>query len=158
FAQLALLLFGLVPAPYNFIFLFLNGLPLGMVFGLVMGFLEGRRATEALMAGLCASFILADGFTKSVGTYLLHEGVPEVWMPFVAGLLFAPPLILFVWMLTRIPPPTHRDIEQRSARTPMNRRERRAFFLKYGVGLTMLVLLYLMITILRSMRADFAPE
>ena len=32
-AELFLLLFGLVPAPYNFVMLFLNGLPLGMVFG-----------------------------------------------------------------------------------------------------------------------------
>jgi len=66
-AQAALLLFALIPAPYNFVCLFFNGLPLGMVFGLVLGFLEGRRMTEALNTGLCASFILADGVTKSVG-------------------------------------------------------------------------------------------
>jgi Family of unknown function (DUF5690) len=36
-----------------------------MVFGLILGFLEGRRHTEALTAGLCASFILADGTSKS---------------------------------------------------------------------------------------------
>lgn len=51
-AQTALLLFALVPAPWNFILLFVNGLPLGMVFGLVLEFLEGRRATEVLAAGL----------------------------------------------------------------------------------------------------------
>src|SRR6185369_15594478 len=71
FAELALLFFGMSAAPWNAIFLFLNGLPLGMVFGLVLGFLEGRRHTEALTAGLCTSFILADGVTKSVGSYLL---------------------------------------------------------------------------------------
>ena len=38
-----------------------------MVFGLVLGFLEGRQTTELLAAGLCASFILADGIMKSVG-------------------------------------------------------------------------------------------
>ena len=74
-----------------------------MVFGLVLGFLEGRRNTEALTAGLCASFILADGVTKSVGAWLLNQGVSERWMPGVAGLLFLPPLLVFVWMLTRIP-------------------------------------------------------
>ena len=66
-AQLALLLFALVPPPLGAACLFLNGLPLGMVFGLVLGFLEGRKLTEALTAGLCASFILADGLTRSVG-------------------------------------------------------------------------------------------
>ncbi len=83
--------------------MFLNGLSLGMVFGLVIGFLEGRRMTEALTAGLCASFILADGATKSVGTWLLDRGIGEGWMPGVAGLIFFPPLLLFVWMLSKIP-------------------------------------------------------
>src|SRR5215475_10801664 len=112
-AQAALLLFALVPAPWNFICLFANGLPLGMVFGLVVGFLEGRRNTEALAAGLCASFILADGLTKSVGTWLLDQGVGERAMPGLAGLIFGAPLLFFVWMLTRIPPPDARDIALR---------------------------------------------
>ena len=72
FAQVALFFFALTPAPFNCLFLFLNGLPLGIVFGLILGFLEGRRHTEALTAGLCASFIIADGATKSVGMGLLR--------------------------------------------------------------------------------------
>ena len=157
-AQAALLLFGLVPAPWNFLCLFLNGLPLGMVFGLVLGFLEGRRVTEVLTAGLCASFILADGVTKSAGAYLLAAGVTQFWMPFAAGAVFAIPLLAFVRMLTRIPPPTAADVEHRSERAPMTRRDRRELFLKYAAGLTLLVGVYLLMTSLRSVRADFAPE
>ncbi|HEV3082445.1 MAG TPA: DUF5690 family protein, partial [Gemmataceae bacterium] len=110
FAELALFFFGLVPPPYNLVFLFLNGLPLGMVFGLVLGFLEGRRQTEALTGWLCASFIVADGVTKGVGAWLLTVGVSPYWMPFAAGLCFAGPLVLFVWMLTRIPQPSAADV------------------------------------------------
>lgn len=157
-AQTALLLYALVPTPWNFLCLFLNGLPLGMVFGLVLGFLEGRRVTEALTAGLCASFILADGVAKSVGAYLLAAGVTQFWMPFAAGGVFAGPLLVFVWMLTRIPPPTASDVEHRSERAPMTRTERRALFWKYATGLTLLISAYLLLTILRSVRADFAPE
>jgi Family of unknown function (DUF5690) len=157
-AQAALLLFGLVPAPWNFWCLFLNGLPLGMVFGLVLGFLEGRRVTELLTAGLCASFILADGVTKSAGAYLLAAGVPSMWMPFAAGMLFALPLLGFVRMLARIPPPAALDVERRGERAPMTRAERRALFRRYAAGLTLLVGVYLLMTILRSVRADFAPE
>ena len=73
-AEAALVLFGIAPPPLHVGCLFLNGLSLGMVFGLVIGFLEGRRNTEVLTAGLCASFILADGATKSVGTWLLNQG------------------------------------------------------------------------------------
>ncbi len=157
-AQLALLGLGLVPAPYNIPFLFLNGLPLGMVFGLVLGFLEGRIVTEFLVAGLCASFILADGVVKSVGAMLLERGVTEFWMPFSAGLVFTLPLLGFVWMLNRIPQPTEQDQEHRSERAPMSKAERRRFFVKYAPGLILLLGGYLAITILRSIRADFAPE
>jgi hypothetical protein len=157
-AQGALILFGLTPAPWNLVWLFLNGVPLGMVFGLVLGFLEGRRHTEALAAGLCASFIVADGATKSVGAGLLAAGVSEFWMPAATGLLFAAPLLLFTWMLTRIPQPTARDVAARSERAQMDRADRRAFFWRYAPGITFLVLVYLLVTILRSVRADFAPE
>lgn len=157
-AELALLLFALTPPPLNSVWLFCNGLPLGMVFGLVLGVVEGRRHTEALAAGLCTSFILADGVTKSAGALLLKEGVPEFWMPFAAGLLFAPPLLLFLWMLARAPAPSARDVAARSRRTPMSSAERRRFFRRYAPGLTLLVLAYLLVTVLRSVRADFAPE
>jgi hypothetical protein len=40
----------------------------------------------------------------------------------------------------------------------MNALERRRFFRRYGVGLTLLVAAYVLITVLRSVRADFAPE
>lgn len=66
-AEVALVLAGATPRPWNAVWLFCNGLPLGMVFGLVLGCLEGRRVSEVLTAGLCASFIVADGAMKSVG-------------------------------------------------------------------------------------------
>lgn len=157
-AELALLLFGLTPAPWNFLFLFFNGLPLGMVFGLVLGFLEGRRVTEALSAGLCASFILADGATKTVGQYLLDQGVPLYWMPFTAGALFILPLLIFVWMLTQIPKPSEHDEVARTKRVPMNGKQRLEFFQRYAAGLILLVMMYLLVTILRSLRADFSKE
>ena len=121
----------------------------------MLGFLEGRRHTEALTAGLCASFIIADGVCKTVGGYLLEAGVAEPWMPFVAGLLFLSPLCFFAWMLSRIPAPSSVDIAARSVRLPMNRTERREFLLRYASGLTLLVLVYLLLTVLRSVRSDF---
>lgn len=157
-AELSLILFAVTPVPYNAIFLFLNGLHLGMVFGLVMGFLEGRRNTEALTAGLCASFILADGMTKSVGGYLMKMGVDQISMPAVAGLLFLGPIFLFVWMLSKIPAPSPEDQKARNNRPPMNRNDRREFFWKYASGLIPLMVCYLLITVLRSIRADFATE
>jgi hypothetical protein len=157
-AEMALLGFALVPRPWNAACLFLNGLPLGMVFGLVLRMLEGRRLTEALTAGLCTSFILADGFTKSVGTWLLQLGVSEEWMPVSAGAIFLLPLMICLWALGHVPRPSGADIIARSQREVMNHAERRSFLRKYGWGLFPIVVMYLLVTILRSIRADFAPE
>ncbi len=104
-AHLALLLFAVVPSPFHVVCIFFNGMPLGLVFGLVLGFLEGRKLTEALSAGLCASFIMAGGFSKTTGSWLLQLDVSERWMPFAAGLIYYIPLGIAVWMLTCIPPP-----------------------------------------------------
>ena len=72
-AQLALFLFAVTPRPYNIIWMFFNGLPLGVVWGLVFSFLEGRRTTELLAAGVSVSFIFSSGFVKSVGKYLMQK-------------------------------------------------------------------------------------
>ncbi|WP_406695031.1 DUF5690 family protein [Singulisphaera sp. Ch08] len=157
-AEFSLVLFGLIPRPWNAVCLFLNGLPLGMVFGLVLGLLEGRRLTETLTAGLCASFILADGVTKSVGALLLQRGVSEEWMPSVAGALFLLPLGVCVAMLARIPPPNHHDITARAQRFTMSHAERWSLMHRYAFGLIPIILVYFTVTILRSIRADFAPE
>lgn len=158
FAEAMLLLFGVVPRPWNIFCLLLNGLPLGVVFGLVLGFLEGRRNTEALVAGLCASFIVSDGVSKSVGKLLLDHRVTENWMPFFAGLIFLLPTLLFIAMLKYVPLPTPADIASRSERTPMMAKARWTFFLKYAPGLAGIITIYLLVTLLRSVRADFAPE
>lgn len=158
-AELTLVVFALIPPPWNFPALFLNGLALGMVFGLVLGYLEGRRLTEALTAGLCASFVLSSGVVKSVGRYLVLDwSVSEYWMPALTGLIFAPPLCVSIWMLTRIPPPNDQDIEHRTERVPLTRRERWDFFRRHAFGLTLLIAIYIGLTTLRSVRDDFAVE
>jgi hypothetical protein len=157
-AQAALTLFPMIPRPYNALCLFANGLALGMTFGLVLGFLEGRRCTEALTAGLCTSFILADGVTKSVGAWLLLVGVSESWMPAAAGGVFMLPLLASVAALARVPPPTYHDQIARSVRQTLTRQERWSLCSRYALGLTLLVVVYLVVTVLRSLRADFAPQ
>lgn len=158
-AQASLLLFGLTPAPWNAIWLFVNGLPLGMVFGLILGFLEGRRQSELLTAGLCASFILSTGTVKSVGQSLVvSHGVSEQWMPALVGLIFLGPLLFFVWLLRRIPPPDERDIQARTKRETMDRAARWRFLRRHSVSLLGLVLVYVLLTVGRNLRDDYAVE
>jgi hypothetical protein len=157
-AEAGLVAFGLLPRPWAALGLFVNGLALGMTFGLVFGFLEGRRSTEALAAGMCTSFIIADGAMKTVGAWLLERGVTEAWMPAVAGGLFAGPLAVAGAVLAWTPPPSVGDQEARSVRETIDRDERRALFGRYATGLSLIVVMYLVVTVLRSVRADFAPQ
>lgn len=159
FAELALVGFAYAPTALKPVMMFLNGLPLGMVFGLVLGFLEGRRQTEALSAALCASFIISSGVVKSVGRWLIEDWqVSEYTMPMLTGLIFTIPLIASVRVLQLTPPPDEHDRRLRSERTTMNRRQRQQFLSAYWPGMCLLVLVYVALTIMRTVRDDFAVE
>ncbi|MDX1909740.1 MAG: DUF5690 family protein [Bacteroidia bacterium] len=157
-AELALLGFALTPAPWSIWFMFLNGIPLGMVFGLVFSFLEGRKQTEIMGLGLCASFIFASGFVKDVANLLMGAGVSEAWMPFMTGLVFVPALLLAVWILSLVPPPSAEDEQLRTRRLPMSGQERVAFFRRFAPGLILLILVYMLLTAYRDFRDNFLAE
>jgi Family of unknown function (DUF5690) len=158
-AELALVAFPLIPAPWNIGCLFVNGLMLGMIWGLVFGFLEGRRLSEVLGATLCASFIVSSGVVKSAGEGVMLAGwANEYWMPAVTGLLFAPLLILCVFGLAVMPPPNREDERLRVVRAPMDGGARRAMFMAYAPGLIALVVIYVGLTALRDFRDNFAVE
>jgi MFS family permease len=158
-ASLSWLFFAITPTPYSLIFLFFNGLPLGMVWGMVFGYLEGRRFTEVLGASLSVSFIFSAGFAKTIGGFLMRDwGTSEFWMPFVASCLFFLPLLLFLWMLDKIPPPTPEDEALRTKRSPMTGPERVKYTLTFAPGLVLLVLTYMLLTAFRDFRDNFSAE
>ena len=125
FAEFALLLFGLLPEQFKVVAIFLNGLPLGMVWGSVSRYLEGRRASEVMFAGLSCSYIVSSSSVKAFGIWLMDRdrhktvledwmgyrltirieewGVDQFWMPFVAGLCFLPLFIVAVYFLNQLP-------------------------------------------------------
>lgn len=158
-AEVSLLLFAVVSNEYKVLAMFLNGLPLGMVFGFVLSFLEGRTTTEALAAILCASFIVSSGVVKSIGQWLIQvQGVNEFFMPAITGAIFVVPLLLSVWLLQKTPPPSQTDLEQRSERTVMTGVDRWSFFRAYWPGLTAMFIVYVSLTIMRTFRDDFGVE
>jgi len=156
---LALIGFALIPAPWNVAMLFLNGLPLGMIWGLVFGYMEGRRVSEVLGAILCASFILSSGIVKSVGAWLMQAGhVGQFWMPAATGAVFFPLLFVSVWVLGLLPPPDAEDEAERVKRAPMSAAERGAFLKIYAPGVILLVISYVLLTAFRDFRDNFAAE
>ncbi|PHN04586.1 hypothetical protein CRP01_21515 [Flavilitoribacter nigricans DSM 23189 = NBRC 102662] len=159
FGLLMLLAFAVLPPNLKPIALFLNGLPLGMVFGIVFSYLEGRRNTELLAAALSATFVFSTGFVKTIGVWLLQDyGIGEFMMPFLTGLLFFPIFILAVWMLNRAKPPGAQDVDHRSERVPMDGRQRAAFLRQHGLGFAGLVLVYILLTVIRDFRDNFIVE
>lgn len=158
FAELTLLAFGLLPPTGKVVALFFNGLSLGVVWGLVFGFLEGRRMTELLGAGLSASYIIASGIVKSVGLLLMESGISESWMPAATGALFLPLFLLAVLALAKLPPPSHADVEARTQRQPMDGDQRRSFFARFAPGLLALTGLYVFLTAYRDFRDNFAAD
>ena len=158
-AWLSLVMFAVVPAPWNVAAMFVDGLSLGMIWGLVFGFMEGRRTSEVLGAILCASFIVSSGAVKSVGKLVMAQWhVSPFWMPAVTGGLFVPLLLVSVWLLTLLPPPNATDVAERVRRAPMDGAARTSFLSSYGVGLALLVASYVLTTALRDFRDNFAAE
>lgn len=158
-AELFLLGFAAVPHPYNWIFFLGNGLMLGMIWGLVFSYLEGRRTSDLLGAGLCVSFVLASGWVKQVGKWLVVDmGLDEFWMPVTAGAMFFIPLIGFVYLLQQIPAPNAEDEKARSKRSPMSGPQRMKFVAEFAFGLVILVFIYMFLTAFRGVREDFANE
>ena len=156
---LSWLLFALVPMPYNIVFLFVNGFPLGMLWGVVFSYVEGRRSTDFIGATLAVSFIFASGFVKSVGAWLMAEfGITEFWMPFYTGLVFCAPLALFVFLMERIPQPSEEDIQFRAERVAMTAEDRKKFIRDFLGGIIACVLIYCFATIFRDIRDNFSAE
>jgi MFS family permease len=156
---LALLGFALIPAPYNIAMLLINGFPLGMIWGLVFGYLEGRRSTEFMAAVMSISLIFASGFVKTTGRMLMDGfHINEYFMPFCTGALFVIPLLFFVWCMELLPPPSQKDRQLRAERVPMSARERRSFFICFLPGIILTVMIYVMLTMMRDIRDNFEVE
>lgn len=178
-AELALLLFAVLPGSWKVVAIFLNGLPLGMVWGLVVWYLEGRRTSEFLLAGLSCAYIISSGIVKDIGRAMLEGGmaawwstipligggvsralgqVSESWMPFITGLHFLPLFLLSVWLLNQLPRPSTADIDARTARQPMSGADRMAFIRQFLPGLILLCVAYFFLTAYRDFRDNYQVE
>ncbi len=158
-AHASLLLLALTPRPFNVFFLFTNGLSLGLIWGLVFSFIEGRKFTDLLALILSTNFIFSSGVAKTLGRICIeYWKVPEIYTPFMAGLLYIPLLLLAVWMLTKIPPPTEEETVSRGIRVTMNGKERWALFARFFTGLAAITIINLLLTILRDVKDNYAVE
>lgn len=178
-AEAALVLYGLAPNNLKVVAIFLNGFPLGMVWGLVVWYLEGRRTSELLLAGLSCSYIVSSGIVKDIGRAMIEgdvaawwwnvpgigsaigrllSHVTEGWMPAITGLHFLPLFFLAVWLLDQLPRPSAADVSARAERAPMDGSHRLAFVKQFAFGLTLLCLAYFFLTAYRDFRDNYQVE
>jgi hypothetical protein len=158
-AALSWLLFALIPPPYNMILLFFTGLPLGLVWGMIFAYLEGRRMTEVLGISLSVSFIFSAGLSRTVGSLVMENfGTSEYWMPFVTSCLFLVPLLLFLFLINQLPPPGEEDEKFRTKRMPMNGEQRYHFLMTFLPGIVLFILAYMLLTTFRDFRDNFSAE
>lgn len=155
-SEVSLLMFGVLPVPYNIFALFFNGLSLGCMWGVIFSFLEGRRTTDILASVMGVSMALSSGVAKSLGLYALdHLHVSEFWMPALIG-AFAFPLLCFLgWVMTRFPKPTAADIAARTERVTLNGQQRWELFMRFMPLLVMLFAANLLLTVQRDIKEDF---
>ena len=154
-----LLLFPLFKSPWNIVFLFLNGLPLGVLWGLIFSFVEGRKTSDFIGASMAVSFIVSSGFVKTVAKWIqLTYHVQENWIPFYTGLVFLVPVIILVYLLEKIPDPTTIEAAEKSVRVPMDKNERKRFFKMFSFGLVSFIFIYILLTLFRDIRDNFAAD
>lgn len=155
---LALLGFAILPPVWKVVAIFFNGIPLGVVWGLVVRYLEGRKVSELLLAALSCSYILASGEVRRAGSWLLEMGVDEFWMPFATGGIFLLPFAISVGLLSLLPPPSAEDEALRSKRKVMGRDDRLAFVRRFLPGLVLLCLFYIFLTAFRDFRDSYQSD
>ena len=148
--------FGLLAPPFNVAAMFLNGLSLGCMWGVIFSFIEGRKVTDMLASLLGVSMVFSSGVAKSFGLFAMNEmHVGQFWMPAVIG-AFALPLLVFMgYMLKRLPQPTEEDIALRNERVTLDGNGRKLLFRSYAPILTLLFVGNFMLLVLRDIKEDF---
>jgi hypothetical protein len=157
-SEMSLVAFGAAPMGLKPVCLLINGLPLGLIWGLVFSFIEGRRSSDFRATDMCINFIVASGATKAVGKALLNLGVPEMWMPAVTGGIAFPPLILGAYLLELLPDPNEYDIRSRTERAPMTGRDRIKLLRTFWPGIGYMTIFYMLLSVGCETRDNFAPE
>jgi len=157
-AELPLVLFGALPPAGQVAMVFLSGIPMAWMWGIMVMYLEGRRTSEFLLMGLYLSVMVASGAAKSIAAAVLRAGISESWMPAFCGAFSAVAFIFFIILLDAIPDPSVEDRKVRSERRTITQAEARRFLVRWAPGLIVVTLVYSLLTAYRNFRDYFAPE
>jgi hypothetical protein len=137
----------------------LNGFPLGLVWGLVFSYVEGRKFTELIGAMLACTFVFSSGWVKTIALWLqssLELSINEV--PYITGAFALFPAVIFIILLERFPGPTAEDIELRLERKALDHPTQKKILGDLQHLILPFVIIYGLLTILRDFRDNFSAD
>eukprot|EP00588_Corethron_pennatum_P003838 CAMPEP_0194288154 /NCGR_PEP_ID=MMETSP0169-20130528/36230_1 /TAXON_ID=218684 /ORGANISM="Corethron pennatum, Strain L29A3" /LENGTH=513 /DNA_ID=CAMNT_0039035069 /DNA_START=80 /DNA_END=1621 /DNA_ORIENTATION=- len=127
------------------------------LFGAMVTYLEGRRATETLLAVSSGCLIYAGNASRGAAAAVLGTGLPPAAMPLLVAAVACPIACVLVVAVDAAPRPSPEDVAARSARGDMDGRAKRAFCRDWRAGVCgTLVPAYALIAAVRSFRDLYA--
>jgi hypothetical protein len=158
-SAIPLVIFGFLPAVGQVCMMLISGMFLVLIWGFLVFYIEGRYATDIIIMVIYMALIMASGISKTLATVLMrNEGISENFMPAICATIGCTGTILFMYLLSIAPPPTEEEKASRQAREPSTSAEQTAFFKKYRVGLTAILIVYGMLSAYRNFRDYYALE
>ena len=137
----------------------LNGFPLGLVWGLVFSYVEGRKHTELIGAMLACTFVFSSGWVKTMALWLkdiLKLSTNEV--PYITGAFALFPAMAFILLLERFPGPSEEDIKLRLERRSLDHGSQKKILGELQYLILPFVMIYGLLTILRDFRDNFSAD
>lgn len=141
------------------ILMFFNGIPLGIVWGIVFSYVEGRNLTELIGSILACTFVFSSGFVKYITIYIYQKfhfsELKSICIVSLTAFILAG---LFSYLLRYIPNPDAEEIIRNSERKPLNKEERKALIQQNLYILVPAISIYAIFTFLRDFRDNFTSE
>lgn len=108
--------FSITPTLVQAILVLLGAIPLSSMFGVLTQYLEGRRATEELSAGLSIVLLLGGAVSRCLASSVF--GLLKEWdyVPLIIASAYMPICLVSLVVLDTTPPPTKVDVTQRQER------------------------------------------
>ena len=131
------------------------------IYGGMFSYLEGRKATEALVAIATGFYSFAGPLSRATARYVVETGVvPQNMMPLAIGLVCCPVAVLLLALVDSSPAsrPSLEDTQMRAKRMPVGAAEQWKFLWDNGFGLVCLILSVTLLTGLRSFRDFFSQD
>eukprot|EP00002_Diphylleia_rotans_P021602 TRINITY_DN4204_c0_g1_i1.p1 TRINITY_DN4204_c0_g1~~TRINITY_DN4204_c0_g1_i1.p1 ORF type:complete len:282 (+),score=50.53 TRINITY_DN4204_c0_g1_i1:114-959(+) len=147
---------GLLSSPLlQCICVFISGLFISPLWGVIIMYLEGRALTEALLSVLSLSPILASGVARFLGVTLLRLGFTDHTMPMMASALSLAAFTLSMKVLDCMPPPSELDVALRSKRKPITIEKQQNFIKAFYPGILPITVCYSLMSGIRAYRDYF---